>query len=74
MSAEATVVCNYIDWLVKVPWKKRTKIIKDIARAEKVLDEGHFGAESFFGGLICRWLLRYLCPLAIVVVFVATSI
>ena len=46
MSAEATVVRNYIDWLVKVPWKKRTKIIKDIARAEKVLDEDHFGLEK----------------------------
>ncbi len=46
MSAEATVVRNYVDWLVKVPWKKRTKIIKDIARAEKVLDEDHFGLEK----------------------------
>ncbi|MGC8517454.1 MAG: endopeptidase La [Steroidobacteraceae bacterium] len=46
MSAEATVVRNYIDWLVKVPWKKRTKIIKDIARAEHVLDEDHFGLEK----------------------------
>ena len=46
MSAEATVVRNYIDWLVKVPWKKRTKIIKDIARAQKVLDEDHYGLEK----------------------------
>ncbi len=46
MSAEATVVRNYIDWLVKVPWKKRTKIIKDIARAEKILDEDHFGLDK----------------------------
>ena len=46
MSAEATVVRNYIDWLVKVPWKKRTKIIKDIARAEQVLDEDHYGLEK----------------------------
>jgi ATP-dependent Lon protease len=46
MSAEATVVRNYIDWLVKVPWKKRTKVIKDIARAEKVLDEDHYGLEK----------------------------
>jgi ATP-dependent Lon protease len=46
MSAEATVVRNYIDWLVKVPWKKRTKIIKDIARAEQVLDEDHFGLDK----------------------------
>ena len=46
MSAEATVVRNYIDWLVKVPWKKRTKILKDIARAEQVLEEDHFGLEK----------------------------
>jgi ATP-dependent Lon protease len=46
MSAEATVVRNYIDWLVKVPWKKRTKIIKDIARAEQVLDEDHYGLDK----------------------------
>jgi ATP-dependent Lon protease len=46
MSAEATVVRNYIDWLVKVPWKKRTKVIKDIARAQKVLDEDHFGLDK----------------------------
>jgi ATP-dependent Lon protease len=46
MSAEATVVRNYIDWLVKVPWKKRTKIIKDISRAQKVLDEDHYGLEK----------------------------
>ena len=46
MSAEATVVRNYVDWLVKVPWKKRTKIIKDIARAQKVLDEDHYGLEK----------------------------
>jgi ATP-dependent Lon protease len=46
MSAEATVVRNYVDWLVKVPWKKRTKIHKDIARAEKVLDEDHYGLEK----------------------------
>ena len=46
MSAEATVVRNYIDWLVKVPWKKRTKVIKDISRAEKVLDEDHYGLEK----------------------------
>jgi ATP-dependent Lon protease len=46
MSAEATVVRNYIDWLVKVPWKKRTKVLKDIAKAEAVLDEDHFGLEK----------------------------
>ena len=46
MSAEATVVRNYVDWLVKVPWKKKTKIHKDIARAEQVLDEDHYGLEK----------------------------
>jgi ATP-dependent Lon protease len=46
MSAEATVVRNYIDWLVKVPWKKRTKLHHDIANAEKVLDEDHYGLEK----------------------------
>jgi ATP-dependent Lon protease len=46
MSAEATVVRNYIDWLVKVPWKKRTKILKDIARAETVLNEDHYGLDK----------------------------
>ena len=46
MSAEATVVRNYIDWLVKVPWKKRTKILRDISAAERVLDEDHYGLEK----------------------------
>ncbi len=47
MSAEATVVRNYIDWLVKVPWKKRTKILKDIGQAPStVLDEDHYGLEK----------------------------
>ena len=45
MSAEATVVRNYIDWLVSVPWKKRTRVSKDIARAEKILDADHYGLE-----------------------------
>ena len=46
MSAEATVVRNYVDWLVKVPWKKRTKVHQDIAAAQKVLDEDHYGLEK----------------------------
>jgi len=46
MSAEATVVRNYIDWLVKCPWKKKTKVHHDIALAEKVLDEDHYGLEK----------------------------
>jgi len=46
MSAEATVVRNYVDWLVKMPWKKRTKVHHDIAAAQRVLDEDHFGLEK----------------------------
>ncbi len=46
MSAEATVVRNYVDWLVKCPWKKRTKVKHDIAGAEKVLDEDHYGLDK----------------------------
>jgi ATP-dependent Lon protease len=46
MSAEATVVRNYVDWLVKVPWKKKTKVHNDINLAEKVLDEDHYGLDK----------------------------
>jgi len=46
MSAEATVVRNYIDWLVKVPWKKRTKVRTDITDAQRVLDEDHYGLDK----------------------------
>ncbi len=46
MSAEATVVRNYVDWLVKCPWKKKTKVLNDIGNAEKVLDEDHYGLEK----------------------------
>ena len=46
MSAEATVVRNYIDVLVNLPWKKKSKISKDIAAAEKILDADHYGLEK----------------------------
>ncbi len=46
MSAEATVVRNYIDWLVNVPWKKRTKIQKDLKRAEEILEQDHYGLDK----------------------------
>lgn len=46
MSAEATVIRNYIDVLVGLPWKKKTKINNDLANAEKVLDEDHYGLEK----------------------------
>lgn len=46
MSAEASVVRNYIDWLVDCPWKKKTKIRHDIAKAQSVLDDDHYGLEK----------------------------
>ena len=46
MSAEATVVRNYIDWLTGCPWKKRSKISKDLSEAEKVLNADHYGLEK----------------------------
>ena len=46
MSAEATVVRNYIDWLVQVPWKKRTRVSKDLAKAESILEGDHYGLEK----------------------------
>ncbi len=46
MSAEATVVRNYIDWIVNVPWKKKTKVRNDLAAAETVLEEDHYGLEK----------------------------
>ena len=46
MSAEATVVRNYIDWLVNVPWKKRSKVRRNLAKAQEVLDADHYGLEK----------------------------
>ena len=46
MSAEATVVRNYVDWMVNVPWKKRSKISRDLAQAEAILEEDHYGLEK----------------------------
>ncbi|HEX3496417.1 MAG TPA: endopeptidase La [Methylocella sp.] len=46
MSAEATVVRNYLDWLLSIPWNKRSKIKKDLNIAENVLDSEHFGLEK----------------------------
>ncbi|WP_081303031.1 endopeptidase La [Gilliamella apicola] len=45
MSAEATVVRSYIDWMIQVPWYKRSKVKKDIEGAQKVLDKDHYGLE-----------------------------
>ncbi|MFN4282009.1 MAG: endopeptidase La [Alphaproteobacteria bacterium] len=46
MSAEATVVRNYLDWLLSIPWKKRTRVKRDLKLAEKVLNADHFGLEK----------------------------
>jgi len=46
MSAEATVVRNYLDWILSIPWKKRTKVKNDIDEAEKVLNADHYGLEK----------------------------
>ena len=46
MSAEATVVRNYLDWMLSIPWKKRSKTSKDIKLAHQVLEEDHFGLEK----------------------------
>ena len=45
MSAEATVVRSYVEWMLQVPWHKRTKVKKDIAKAQEVLDADHYGLE-----------------------------
>ncbi len=46
MSAEATVVRNYLDWMLSIPWKKRSRISKDLDRAQTILDEDHYGLEK----------------------------
>ncbi len=55
MSAEATVVRNFIDWLIAVPWRKRSRIHKDLNAAQKVLDEDHYGL-----GKVKERILEYL--------------
>jgi ATP-dependent Lon protease len=61
MSAEATVVRNYIDWLVALPWKKGTKDQIDLTKAEEVLDEDHYGLER-----VKERILEYLAVQALV--------
>jgi ATP-dependent Lon protease len=46
MSAEATVVRNYLDWILSIPWKKPTKVKKDIRHAKEILDHDHYGLEK----------------------------
>ena len=46
MSAEATVVRNYLDWMLSIPWGTKSRVKKDLGRAEKVLDDDHYGLEK----------------------------
>jgi len=46
MSAEATVVRNYLDWMLSIPWGKKSRVKKDLRRAETILDEDHYGLEK----------------------------
>ncbi len=46
MSAEATVVRNYLDWMLSIPWNKRSRVKKDLYAAQKVLDDDHYGLEK----------------------------
>ena len=46
MSAEATVVRNYLDWMLGIPWNKKSKVLKDLKFAESVLDKDHYGLEK----------------------------
>ena len=46
MSAESTVVRNYLDWLLSIPWNKKTKIKKDLTHAQEILDNDHYGLEK----------------------------
>ncbi|WP_237560784.1 endopeptidase La [Elioraea sp. Yellowstone] len=46
MSAEATVVRNYLDWMLSIPWKKKTKVKTDLVAAEKILNDDHYGLEK----------------------------
>ena len=46
MSAEATVVRNYLDWLLSIPWNKKSKVKKDLVGAEKILNDDHYGLEK----------------------------
>ena len=46
MSAEATVIRNYLDWILGVPWNKKSKVRKDISAAKKILDEDHYGLDK----------------------------
>ena len=59
MSSEATVVRNYLDWLLDIPWKKRSKINKDLKKAMEILEKDHYGLEK-----VKERIIEYLAVLA----------
>ncbi|OIO66542.1 MAG: endopeptidase La [Zetaproteobacteria bacterium CG1_02_49_23] len=61
MSAEATVVRNYLDWLLDLPWNKRARVRRDLDAAEKILDDDHYGLEK-----VKERILEYLAVLQLV--------
>jgi ATP-dependent Lon protease len=62
VSAEATVSRNYIDWLVGVPWKNRTKELRDLKKAEEILHEDHYGLEKIKDRILEFLAVRQLAP------------
>ena len=55
MSAEATVVRNYLDWMTELPWSNKSKINTDLNNAQKILDEDHYGLEKVKRELLNFW-------------------
>ncbi|XNM58492.1 hypothetical protein ACLK1S_02720 [Escherichia coli] len=55
MSAEATVVRSYIDWMVQVPWHARSKVKKDLVKAQEVLDTNHYGLDVLKTVFLSIW-------------------
>ncbi|MFN2445218.1 MAG: endopeptidase La [Vicinamibacterales bacterium] len=72
MSAEATVSRNYLDWLIAVPWHKRTKESRDLKRAEEILNEDHYGLEKIKDRIVEFLAVRVLVkkPKATILTFV----
>ena len=58
MSAEATVVRNYLDWMTELPWSTKSKINTDLKNAQKILDEDHYGLEKVKERIIEFWLFK----------------
>src|SRR5262249_10116259 len=58
MSAEATVVRNYLDWLLSIPWGVKGKVTKDLAEAQQILDNEHYGLEKVKDGIIQYWAVQ----------------